>query len=100
MNGDPNIPKQLPDEGPGAIPAEGSDPYDGIVSLQEAVAGYHPDFPSGHDLTLLMDIRDMIAERVSAMGFKSTGRGVGVGGADVTFSLGDRTLSVRIDIHD
>jgi hypothetical protein len=58
------------------------------------------DFPTGDDLVLLMNIRNMIRDRISAMGLPEIGCGVGVGGADATFRLGERTLSVKISIED
>ena len=60
----------------------------------------HPDFPSGDDLTLLLDIRNMVRERCKAMGLREIGCGVGVDGADASFYLGDRQLSVSVSIFD
>lgn len=57
-----------------------------------------PDFPAGPDLTLLMDIRIAIRERLVAMGLPSTGGSVGVGGADESFRLGDKQIVVAISI--
>ena len=60
----------------------------------------HPDFPSGDDLTLLMDIRNAMRELVVARGLPETGCGVGIEGADASFRLGRRQLIVTISIYD
>lgn len=59
----------------------------------------HPDFPRGADLNLLLDVRNNIEDRIKTMGLRSSGAGCGVGGADVSFYLGERQLVIRISIE-
>ncbi len=59
-----------------------------------------PDFPTGDDLQLLLSVRNAIGDLVGKMGLREIGRGVGCGGADVSFHVGERYLTINIGIFD
>lgn len=58
-------------------------------------------WPSNEDLGLLYSVRSHVQDIGKQMNLPLQGCGIGVGGADVDFTLPDgRTLSIKISISD